>query len=159
MKYIKYLIYILKHKYYVGIECIKHGLFLQGITHDLSKFLPSEFFPYAEYFYGKGNNKNEFDLAWLLHQRRNKHHWEYWILHDRIELGWVGMAKPFEMPLKYAKEMFCDWVGAGKAMGKHSPKDDPYKEVREWYEKNEEKRLISIETERIIKKLLAGESV
>ena len=159
MKYLKYLWYILKHKWYVGLECFKRGLFYQGIVHDLSKFLPSEFFPYAEYFYGKGDNQNEFDLAWLLHQRRNKHHWEYWILHDHIEFGWVGSAKAFVMPLKYTKEMFCDWVGAGKAMGKHSPKNDPYKEAREWYEKNEEKRLINIETERIINRLLRGEKL
>ncbi len=28
------------------------GLIWQGITHDWSKFLPSEWIPYAEYFYG-----------------------------------------------------------------------------------------------------------
>ena len=44
-------------------------------------------------------------------------------------------------------------------MGKHSPKNDPYKEVREWYEKNEENRLINIETERIINRLLRGEKL
>ena len=32
--------------------------------------------------------------------------------------------------------MICDWVGAGRAQGKHSPKDDRYKEVREWWNRN-----------------------
>lgn len=145
MKYFKYLGYILKHKWYVGVECFKHGLFYQGIVHDISKFLPSEFFPYAEYFYGKGNNLKEFQFAWLLHQKRNKHHWEWWILHEEY-----GATPIFDMPLKYAEEMFCDWVGAGKAMGKFSPKNDPYKEAREWYGKNRDKMLLSPKTELII---------
>lgn len=155
MKYLKYLGYILRHKWYVGLECFKHGLFYQGIVHDLSKFLPSEFFPYAEYFYGKGGNKDEFDFAWLLHQKRNKHHWEWWMLRFPCEHETIL----FVMPHKYVKEMFCDWVGAGKAMGKHSPKDDPYKETREWYNKNEDKMLLNIETERRINRLLEGEKL
>lgn len=148
-QYIKYLKYVLKHKWFVMIECFKHGLFYQGIVHDLSKFLPSEFFPYAEYFYGKGNNRKEFEFAWLLHQKRNKHHWEWWILHEEY-----GAAKIFEMPDKYAKEMLCDWVGAGKAMGKHSPKDDIYKETREWYKINRDKINLSPDTKLFIESIL-----
>jgi len=55
MKYLKYLKYILKHKWYVMIECFKNGLIWRGLMHDLSKFLPSEFIPYANFFYGNNN--------------------------------------------------------------------------------------------------------
>lgn len=85
MKYWKYLKYIVKHKYYVMIECFKMGIYWRGLTHDMSKFLPSEFFPYANYFYGnypklKEQVEYEFTVAWLKHQKRNPHHWQYWLL-------------------------------------------------------------------------------
>jgi hypothetical protein len=97
--YWKYLKYVLKHKWFVFVECCKLGIPLRGLLHDLSKFLPSEFIPYARYFYGnypetltvyektyhwkmknKAAIKDDFDLAWLKHQKRNKHHWQYWLL-------------------------------------------------------------------------------
>ena len=100
MYHFKYLSYVLRHKWYVFVECCKLGTPLRGILHDLSKFLPSEWFPYARHFYGnlpnwddvkricptyqykntKQGNKDLFDIAWLLHQKRNKHHWQYWLL-------------------------------------------------------------------------------
>lgn len=155
MRYLKYFYYIIKHKWYVGIECFKRGLFYQGIVHDVSKFLPSEFFPYAEYFYGKGENKEEFEFAWLCHQRRNKHHWEWWIMRQESCASIV-----FEMPHKIALEMLCDWIGTGKSRGKFSPKNDPYKEVREWYKNNKENILLNIGTQRFIEsKILKEESL
>ena len=42
-KYLKYLSYVLRHKWFVMLACFKVKLFWQGITHDLSKFLPDEF--------------------------------------------------------------------------------------------------------------------
>lgn len=42
-KCIQHFILIIFHKYYVGIECFKMGLFWQGIIHDLSKFSKVEF--------------------------------------------------------------------------------------------------------------------
>ena len=55
-KYIKYFLYILEHKKNVFKMCWKKGLYLHAFTHDLSKFLPDEFFPYANWFYGKFQN-------------------------------------------------------------------------------------------------------
>jgi len=117
-KYFKYLRYVLRHKWFVFIECCKVGIPLRGFLHDMSKFLPSEFIPYARHFYGKDPRKRDktgnpkFALAWLMHQKRNNHHWQFWLL---IEDG--GDTIVFEMPLKYRKEMLCDWKGAGKAQG------------------------------------------
>ncbi len=127
MKYLKYLRYILRHKWYVAAACFQQNLFWQGLLHDMSKFLPSEFFPYANYFYGSKPNdrdKNQyrkstttsdkvFDLAWLSHQKRNRHHWQWWVLPEDD-----GGTKLLEMPTQYLMEMLCDWHGAGKAVGR-----------------------------------------
>jgi len=104
--YWKYFLYILEHKKNVGIECFKMGMPIHAITHDLSKFFPSEFIGYAKYFYGdKEKYKKDFDSAWLLHQHRNKHHWDYWVKSD---------AYPVPMPKKYVKQMVADWQGMGR---------------------------------------------
>ncbi|UJR38384.1 hypothetical protein I4U23_031054 [Adineta vaga] len=47
--------------------------------HDLSKFSRSEFWPYAEHFFGEKNNDDEFHRAWLHHVKHNDHHWEHFI--------------------------------------------------------------------------------
>lgn len=103
------------HKWYVGVECFKCGMYWQGIVHDLSKFSWTEFFGSAKYFQGDstpiGAEKRErgYSLAWLNHKGRNKHHWEYWTDF------YAGEIKPVEIPIKYIREMACDMVGAGKA--------------------------------------------
>ena len=45
--YYEYLKYVLEHKKNVFKTCRKRGLKLHALTHDLSKFSPSEFIPYA----------------------------------------------------------------------------------------------------------------
>ena len=151
MKYLRYLKYIIKHKWYVFVECCKLGIPWRGITHDLSKFLPSEFFPYTEYFYGKGNQWG-FDEAWLKHQHRNKHHWQYWVLinddnevNDHLSSNRGTVIVP--MPLHYVKEMVADWKGAGKAI--HG-KDDTHV----WYEENKNKIMIHGGTRQMVEYLL-----
>lgn len=54
----KYLGYVLRHKYFVMIECFKMGLMWEGMVHDISKFFPSEWMPYVKKFYGKKPTKN-----------------------------------------------------------------------------------------------------
>jgi len=138
MKYFKYLKYILNHKYFVLIECCKLGILWRGITHDFSKLLPSELCAYAEYFYGKKPKsglceetvKKKFNLAWLYHQRKNKHHWQYWLLKEDD-----GKEFSVGMPNKYLKEMLADWRGAGKAI---TGKDN----TKQWYLKNKDKIIL-----------------
>ena len=108
------------HKYYVGKYCFKMGLYWQGITHDLSKFSPIEFFESAKYYQGDRSpidackEKNGVSYGWLHHKGRNPHHYEYWV--DNLDDG--GHA-PL-MPNKYAKELIADYLGAGHAyMGKN----------------------------------------
>ena len=145
MKYLKYLRYLFKHKWYVFIECCKLGIPFAGIIHDWSKFRPSEFFPYVNYFYGDcdlygkyGFYFDAFDFAWLHHQNRNPHHWQYWVL-----LEDNGTKKVLPMPDRYCREMLADWKGAGKAItGKN--------ETKEWYLKNKDKMDLHPETRRWI---------
>jgi len=148
MKYLRYLNYVLKHKWYVFLECCKAGHFWLGIIHDWSKFRPSEFFPYAEHFYGKGrtiksgrdktgyykagdSGEESFDFAWLLHQKRNRHHWQWWILpmDDRT-------TKLFDIGYRYLDELVCDWKGAGRAQKSKLT-------VLEYYRANREKIQLS----------------
>lgn len=113
-KYWRHFKTICLHKWYVGVECFKRGLYWQGIVHDLSKFSYIEFFYSAQYFQGDktpiGVEKAEkgYSLAWLNHKANNKHHWEYWT--DFYD----GVCKPVPIPEKYIKEMACDMIGAAK---------------------------------------------
>ena len=136
MKTIQYLKYIFRHKWFVFLECYRLGIIWRGIWHDMSKFLPSEFFAYREYFYGNPDAKETeaFDFAWHWHIRRNKHHWQWWIL--KFDNGGL---KIFEMPVQYRKEMIADWIGAGKAI--HG-KDN----LKLWYQENRDKIALAPET-------------
>lgn len=118
-KYLKHLKVILKHKYEVMKCCFSCGLYLQGIKHDLSKFLPTEFFSSARYFQGNRSpieaEKEDigYSIAWFNHKGRNRHHWEWW---TDFEVDGIVIAS--KIPEKYVYEMVCDFVGAGKAYNK-----------------------------------------
>jgi len=140
MIYVKYLKYVVVHKFWVGIACFKAGILWRGIKHDFSKFLPSEYLPYARYFGGhikKGRDKTgyykptetgdpAFEIAWLKHQNRNDHHWHYWV--SPSEDG----EKIYEMPDAAVLEMLCDWWGAGKAQKASTT-------TKEWWDINKDK--------------------
>lgn len=109
------LLYILDHKLNVFIECWKEGLYIQGITHDLSKFSPKEFFSYAKKFFSDGelsaDDEMNWKYAWLHHQHKNKHHWEYWVVNPNTK-----QALP--IPRKYLVEMVCDWRSFSRSWGR-----------------------------------------
>lgn len=106
---------ICKHKYYVFKYCCKAGIPLRGITHDLSKFSPTEFFESVKYYQGisspvvAAKKDKRYSTAWLHHKGRNPHHFEYWIYTSD------DPAFPVIMPFKYAVEMYCDYLGAAHA--------------------------------------------
>lgn len=82
----KYLSYVLRHKWFVLLAGWRMRVPLHLLLlHDISKFLPVEWFPYARTFYSSSGESqyepsDSFDLAWLHHQKANKHHWQYWLL-------------------------------------------------------------------------------
>lgn len=103
------------HKMLVMQNCFCCGLYWQGLTHDLSKLSPVEFWAGAKYWQGicSPNNaqrqKEGYSAAWLHHKGRNKHHLEYWI--DYSPEGDHQLAG-IRMPEKYVAEMFCDRIAA-----------------------------------------------
>ena len=166
MSWIKYLFkYLVRHKWFVLQECWKRGLYWQGVVHDMSKFLPSEFPQYARFFYGKDSKQESrasryqninhahryFQRAWQRHLMRNGHHWQNW-----ISIQDVGLTVILEMPQRYVVEMVCDWIGAGRAQGYYVPKE-PMREVGNWYHKNKDKTVLHPETRKAVVKILGEE--
>jgi len=131
--YYNYFKYILEHKKNVFKTCWKRKLYKHAITHDLSKFSPQEFIPYAEWFYGyhgvklekdynheQLNNglsnlsrnylecKSDFDKAWEHHYSNNPHHWDYWLDKKGI---------PQRIDGKYLEQMIADWEAMSLKFG------------------------------------------
>lgn len=143
-----YLKYLIKHKWYVFIAArkIKASLW-KAFVHDLSKFLPSEWFPYAETFYDSNGSFRYIEAAgfreaWLKHQKRNPHHWQYWILKEDN-----GCEVLLPIPDVYLLEMVADWAGAGKAIA-------GIWDINEWYQKNKEKILMEEGSKEKVGKLI-----
>ena len=119
---IKHFKTITHHKWLVLKGCFEVGLYKQGICHDLSKYMPSEFIVGARYYQGNRSPNNAereeigYSSAWLHHKGRNKHHYEYWIDYS-IKYVPGGMA-PAPMPVKYIVEMLMDRIAACKVYKK-----------------------------------------
>lgn len=168
-RYWQYLKYVLRHKWFVFRAGLKLGVpTWMLILHDWDKFLPDEWFPYARTFYKPDGSKQyiesaEFARAWMLHQHRNKHHWQYWLnaglspLSKTSILVWDkgtssilidGEVYPWDihgqitvrgpMPDVYRREMLADWRGAGQAVG--------LPDTAAWYEKNRDKMKLHPDT-------------
>ncbi len=123
---------ITRHKLLVCKYCFRAGLYWQGLTHDLSKYAPVEFWVGAKYFQGDHSPNDEerrekgYSSAWLHHKGRNKHHLEYWIDYAKQPDGAVRMDG-MPMPKKYIVEMFCDRIAASKVYkGADYTDDCPY---------------------------------
>lgn len=124
MSYKRYFVSILKHKHRVLRECWREGLYWQGLTHDLSKFLPDEFFTSALFFEGAGltdEQRVRAQIGLLKHYHRNPHHPEYWLLKP---------TRALPMPRRFLLEMLCDWRAVGASDGES---------VKVWYLKNRDK--------------------
>ena len=129
LKWLEHLRTVQHHRFLVLRHCWRIGLYRQGLTHDLSKFSPVEFWTGARYYQGnRSPNEIErrekgYSAAWLHHKGRNRHHLEYWIDYAADGSGMCGM----KMPLKYVLEMFCDRVAASKTYRGAVYRDsDPY---------------------------------
>ena len=153
---IKHFVTITRHRHTVIRHCFKAGIGWQGLFHDLSKYSPTEFIPGAKYYAGdKSPNVGErrdlgYSLAWLHHQGRNRHHFEYWM--DYSMASGVRTRVPIEMPTNYLIEMFCDRVAACKIyMG------DRYTDASGWeyFDRNRGAYVIHPATCAALEKLLA----
>ena len=85
LKWLEHLRTVQHHRFLVLRHCWRVGLYRQGLTHDLSKFSPVEFWTGARYYQGnRSPNEIErrekgYSAAWLHHKGRKRHHLEYWI--------------------------------------------------------------------------------
>ena len=108
---------ITTHKMWVMRYCFKIGLYWQGLTHDLSKYSPTEFLVGMKYYQGdrSPNNAEREDTgmskSWMHHKGRNKHHFEYWIDYG---INCDTIIKGVPMPRRYVAEMIMDRISASR---------------------------------------------
>ncbi|MEO7909410.1 MAG: DUF5662 family protein [Roseiflexaceae bacterium] len=149
LPHLRYLAYVLRHKWHVFVAC--RGLHVplwQAIIHDWTKFLPCEWFPYVQRFYGaatlqRDHKSDAFDRAWNHHQKSNRHHWQYWALVTERD---AARVRALAIPPRYAREMVADWIGAGRAQGKP--------DVAAWYAANAAKMVLHEHTRTLVEQLI-----
>lgn len=143
--------------------CYRMGIPELGDQHDLSKFNADEFEIY-KYANGKRSpHDNARDVlgyspSWVHHKARNPHHWEYWTDFNEATPNGDGtftiICKPVKMPYDRVIEMFCDFVGAGKAYSKEAW--TPFTPLGYWNNNCKGKRAMHPESEELLVILLDG---
>ena len=144
---------ITHHRHLVMRGCFRMGLIWQGLTHDLSKYSPTEFLAGVRYYQGDRSpntaerEANGYSLAWMHHKGRNRHHFEYWTDYNPK----TRLIEPVKMPLKYVAEMFCDRVAASKIYMKDKYDDGA---PLAYFLRAKKTRAIHPETSDLLEKLL-----
>lgn len=125
---------ITHHRALVLKYCALCGIPFRGLTHDLSKFSPTELLNGAIFYEQGGRSPNEHERevkgysdAWMHHKGRNPHHYEYWYdVNPKTR-----RYEPVPMPLSYLKESFCDRLAASRTYKGESYTDsDPLEYFR-----------------------------
>lgn len=149
----KHFVTITAHRMRVLQGCFRVGLYRQGLTHDLSKYSPAEFWRGARYYQGtRSPNAQEreekgYSEAWMHHKGRNRHHYEYWSdLNPNTH-----RYEPVQMPRRYLAEMVMDRRAA--CMTYLGEKYHPGAEL-EYLEKSKESALMHPETQRELRYIL-----
>ena len=159
---LEYDLYLQEHKENVfkGLEWIHENIpeVLEGCNypaleqqirygHDASKSEPDEYVAYDKYFYGRNRSfavVEHFNQAWLMHQKRNPHHWQYWVLiNDDPGEGMIIL----DMPYNYIIEMICDWWAFSWAKG-------DLREIFKWYVAHKDYMKLSDKTRKIVDNIL-----
>ena len=153
MKAWKHFKTINHHRFLVMVGCFKVGLIWQGLTHDLSKYSPTEFGIGARYWQGtRSPNAAEreekgYSEAWMHHKGRNRHHYEYWT--DMHPVTKTYEAIP--MPRKYLAEMVMDRIAACRT---YQGKNYTDGSALEYLDKSREQHLMHPETKKQLSFLL-----
>jgi hypothetical protein len=143
-KFFGHLKTVTKHRRMVRKLCFKCGLYWQGLTHDLSKYSPTEFWNGVKFYTGTKSphlgerEKYGYSKAWLHHKGRNKHHAEYW-----QDIQSNGKTEPILMPLEYFAEMLCDRVAASMIYLGYSYTDSA---PLEYYDSHKDENQFNAET-------------
>jgi hypothetical protein len=133
------------HRLVVCGGCFRMGLYWQGLTHDLSKYSPVEFWNGARYYQGvRSPNAAERELkgyseAWIHHKGRNRHHYEYWTDMSKE----TGRYESVPVPRRYLAEMVADRVAACKV---YEGKNYTPGSALAYLERSREKNLINRQT-------------
>jgi hypothetical protein len=116
--------------------------------HDESKYNSEEYIPYLNHFYPKAGTTGKepeimkaYDIAWNIHQKKNPHHWQYWVL-VRDE----GKMKALDMEFPYIVECLCDW----HSFSQKDPKSTAYN----WYQQNSKNMIFSPATRELVEELV-----
>jgi hypothetical protein len=148
--HIRFHWYMLRHKFYVfRVGLTLRVPFWQALLHDWTKYLPSEYPAYVDFFRGIGkemtpyNPGPHFDQARNTHQKRNRHHWQYWLFYSEHE---EPPLRPLPIPKRYIREMVADWISVGRVSGK----DD----TLTWYADNRERIILHPETRAQVEQIL-----
>ena len=110
-----------EHRKRVRRMCFEVGLVFQGLTHDLTKYSPTEFLVGCRYYSGvKSPNNGERSIkgisyAWLHHKGRNRHHNEYWVDYS-FRPG--EKVRGMRMPKKYLTRCSILETRAGRQIGR-----------------------------------------
>ena len=153
MKFLQHFITITRHRWLVRDGCFRVGLIWQGLTHDLSKYSPTEFRVGAKYYQGnRSPNTAEredkgFSEAWMHHKGRNRHHYEYW--QDLSPL--TRRYEYVPMPRKYLVEMVMDRRAACMV---YQGKNYHPSSALEYLERSREKDFINPQTLRELRYIL-----
>ena len=153
MKAFQHLRTVNHHRFLVMVGCFKVGLIWQGLTHDLSKYSPTEFGIGIRYWQGtRSPNAAEreekgYSEAWMHHKGRNRHHYEYWT--DMHPVTKTYEAIP--MPRKYLAEMVMDRIAACRT---YQGKNYTDGSALEYLDKSREQHLMHPETKKQLSFLL-----
>ena len=154
MKFWQHFKTITHHKLLVMGGCFRVGLYWQGLTHDLSKYSPTEFLVGARYWQGtRSPNAAERDdkgysEAWMHHKGRNRHHYEYWTDMSPVTRNY----DPIPMPRRYLVEMVMDRIAACRTyQGKAYTDASAFV----YFEKSRDRQLMHPQTEQELRFLLA----
>ena len=144
---------ITHHRRLVRQGCFQVGLYWQGLTHDLSKYSPAEFWTGVRFYQGtRSPNAREREVkgyseAWMHHKGRNKHHYEYW-----SDLSLVTRKyEHFPMPRKYLVEMVMDRRAACMT---YQGKDYTPASALNYYQGSKERLLMNEQTQRELEFIL-----
>ncbi len=153
MKFWKHFKTITHHRLLVMWGCFQVGLIWQGLTHDLSKYSPTEFLIGARYFQGtRSPNAAEreekgYSEAWIHHKGRNRHHYEYWTDMSLVTKCYESVP----MPRKYLAEMIMDRIAACKT---YQGKNYTDASALAYFEKSRDRELMHPELRRQLGYLL-----
>ena len=145
MKIWQHFCTITRHRWLVRQGCFRVGLYWRGLTHDLSKYSPTEFWVGAKYYQGNrspnGAEREDkgYSEAWMHHKGRNRHHYEYWTDMSRQTRQYESVP----MPRVFLVEMVMDRRAACMV---YQGKDYKPGSALEYFDASREKSLMHPQT-------------